>query len=100
MWYHILPNVLGIVIANFVLEVVLVVMLEAGLSFLGLGDPLNVSWGTMLYFSQTFGAFLAGAWWWWLPPGLCIALLGMAFSFIGNTLNDRFVLKLKSLGKG
>jgi len=99
MWYHILPNVLGIVIANFVLEVVLVIMLEAGLSFLGLGDPLHVSWGTMLYFSQTWGAFLARAWWWWLPPGLCIALLGMAFSFIGNTLNDRFVLQLKNLGK-
>ena len=97
---HIMPNVAGIIIANFVLEVVLVIMLEAGLSFLGLGDPLHESWGTMLYFSQNWGAFSGGAWWWWMPPGLCIALLGMAFSFIGNTLNDRFVLRLGSRRKG
>jgi peptide/nickel transport system permease protein len=54
----------------------------------------------MLYFSQNWGAFSGGAWWWWMPPGLCIALLGMAFSFIGNTLNDRFVLRLGSRRKG
>lgn len=94
MWNHILPNVAGLVIANFVLEVVTVIMLEAGLSFLGLGDPLHKSWGVMLHFAQTEGAFSQGAWWWWLPPGLCIAFIGMALSFIGNTINDRFVLRL------
>ena len=97
---HIMPNVAGIIIANFVLEVVLVIMLEAGLSFLGLGDPLHESWGTMLYFSQNWGAFSGGAWWWIVPPGLCIALLGLAFAYIGNTLNDRFVLRLGSRRKG
>jgi len=94
MWNHILPNVAGLVIANFVLEVVTVIMLEAGLSFLGLGDPLHKSWGVMLHFAQIDGAFSHNAWWWWLPPGVCIALIGTAFSFIGNTLNDRFVLRL------
>ena len=94
MWNHILPNVAGLVIANFVLEVVTVIMLEAGLSFLGLGDPLHKSWGVMLHFAQIDGSFSHNAWWWWLPPGICIALIGTAFSFIGNTLNDRFVLRL------
>ena len=97
MWYHILPNVIGVVIANFVLEVVTVLMLEAGLAFLGLGDPQQVSWGVMLHFAQTDAAFSEGAWWWWLPPGLCIAFLGAAFSFIGNTINDKFVLRLKNI---
>jgi len=97
MWYHILPNILGVAIANFVLEVVTVIMLEAGLSFLGLGDPLHESWGIMLYFAQEDGAFGLGMWWWWLPPGAAICLLGMAFSFIGNTINDRFVLRLRTI---
>jgi len=100
IWNHILPNVAGVVIANFVLECVTVIMLEAGLSFLGFGDPLHQSWGMMLYYAQDQGAFLAGSYWQWLPPGACIALLGIAFSFIGNTLNDRFVLRLGSRRKG
>ncbi|MBT3363616.1 MAG: ABC transporter permease [Chloroflexi bacterium] len=100
IWNHILPNVAGVVIANFVLECVTVIMLEAGLSFLGFGDPLHQSWGMMLFNAQNEGAFLFGAWWQWLPPGACIAVLGIAFSFIGNTLNDRFVLRLKNIKGG
>jgi len=92
---HLLPNVIGLVIAYFVLEIVTVIMLESGLSFLGLGDPFTKSWGSMLHYAQSEGAILNGAWWWWLPPGLCIALIGACFTFIGNTINDRFALRLK-----
>jgi len=51
------------------------------LAFLGLGDPVQKSWGAMLYYAQARGAFLTGAWVWWvLPPGLLItaAVLGCA----------------------
>jgi peptide/nickel transport system permease protein len=87
---HILPNVSGIVIANTVLLAVAAILIEAGMAFLGLGDPSQKSWGMMLFFAQTRGAFIREAWWWILPPGLCISLLGCAFTFVGIALADIF----------
>ena len=94
MTSHILPNIGGIIIANAVMEIMFAILTEAGLSFLGLGDPTHKSWGVMLYFAQIRGAFLRGAWWWIFPPGLCIALISCGFNFIGTALNDLFGLKL------
>jgi peptide/nickel transport system permease protein len=91
---HILPNVIGIIIANGVMEIMYAILTEAGLSFLGFGNPTTPSWGTMLHFAQIQGAFLLGAWWWIIPPGLCIALICCGFQFIGTAFNDLFALKL------
>jgi peptide/nickel transport system ATP-binding protein len=64
-------------------------LLEASLSFLGLGDPLNKSWGTTLFFANSRGVFLTDAWLWWvLPAGLCIALVVVSFAFIGFALEE------------
>lgn len=92
---HILPNITGIIVANGVMEIMFAILTEAGLSFLGLGDPTHKSWGIMLYFAQIQGAFLRGAWWWILPPGICISLLACSFNFVGTALNDIFGLKLQ-----
>lgn len=92
--HHVLPNVFGILIANFVMEIMYAILTEAGLSFLGLGDPTHKSWGVMLYFAQAQGAFMQGAWWWIVPPGLAIALINCGFNFIATALNDLFSLKL------
>ena len=94
---HILPNITGIIVANGVMEIMFAILTEAGLSFLGLGDPTHKSWGVMLYFAQIQGAFLRGAWWWILPPGLCISLLACSFNFVGTALNDIFGLKLQEV---
>lgn len=91
---HIMPNVWGVIIANAIMEVMFAILVEAGLSFLGLGDPVHKSWGVMLYFAQIQGAFLLGTWWWIFPPGVCVALLSSSFNFIGTALNDLFGLKL------
>ena len=91
---HIMPNVWGVIIANAIMEVMFAILVEAGLSFLGLGDPVHKSWGVMLYFAQIQGAFLLGTWWWIFPPGVCIALLSSSFNFVGTALNDLFGLKL------
>jgi peptide/nickel transport system permease protein len=96
---HILPNVAGVVIANFIMEIVVVILIESSLSFLNLTDPLIPTYGIMLRDAQQVGGFSYGAWWWFVPPGACIALIGIGFSYIGNTLNDRFVLRLGSRGK-
>jgi len=95
IWNHIFPNVSGIAIAHFVLEIMRVIMLEASLSFLGLGDPKIPSWGNMLNLAQSEGAFTMAAWWWFIPPGLAISLLGASCNFIGTTINDRFILKVR-----
>lgn len=94
MFSHILPNIQGIIIANGVMEIMFAILTEAGLSFLGLGDATQKSWGVMLYFAQIQGAFLRGAWWWIFPPGICIALISCSFNYVGTALNDLFGLKL------
>ncbi|MDH4213843.1 MAG: ABC transporter permease [Candidatus Thorarchaeota archaeon] len=88
MFRHILPNVTPILFANITLGVVGAILSEAGLSFLGLTDPEDPSWGRMLADARTGGAFSTGAWWVVLFPGLMITLLSLAFTFVGHTLDQ------------
>jgi peptide/nickel transport system permease protein len=92
---HIMPNVVGLILPQAVLSVVGAILGEAGLSFLGLGDPTHVSWGMLLFYAQAYGAFLRRAWWWIIPPGLCITLVGLGFTFVGYALNDVFNPRLR-----
>jgi peptide/nickel transport system permease protein len=80
---HILPNTLPLIFANTVLIIAVAILSEAALSFLGLGDPTRISWGTMLENAFNSGAPSAGAWWYVIPPGLAITLLVLAVSLIG-----------------
>lgn len=85
---HIAPNVAPLVFATAVLNIAGAILSEAGLSFLGLGDPSHISWGMMLFYANEYGALVIGAWWYLLPPGLCIILLVLAFVFIGYALDE------------
>jgi peptide/nickel transport system permease protein len=87
---HILPNVAPLIFANAVLVIAGSILAEATLAFLGLGDPVHVSWGTMLHFAFASGAVGRGAWWYFLPPGLGIVLVVLGFTLAGHTL-DRVV---------
>jgi peptide/nickel transport system permease protein len=80
---HILPNALPLIFANTVLIVAVAILAEAGLSFLGLGDPSNISWGTMIENGFSAGAPSAGAWWYLVPPGLCITVLVFSIGLLG-----------------
>ncbi|MBN1287410.1 MAG: ABC transporter permease [Anaerolineae bacterium] len=90
---HLWPGVRGLVWVQFLLAVNTAALTEAGLSFLGLGDPTQKSWGVMLHYAHARSAFLTDAWVWWaLPPGLCLTLflLGLTLagrSFTGRTMN-------------
>ncbi len=88
MFRHILPNVTPILFANITLGVVGAILAEAGLSFLGLTNPEDPSWGRMLADARTGGAFTTGAWWVVLFPGLMITLLSLSFTFVGHTLDQ------------
>jgi len=86
---HIIPATSSLIIAELILMSSRAVLLESTLSFLGLGDPTQKSWGMILYYAQARSAFLLGSWVWWiLPPGLLITLLVVSFAFIGNALEQ------------
>ena len=88
MTRHILPNVSPLILANTTLTVPIVILSEATLSFLGLGDPLNPSWGQMLDSAFETGAITAEAWWVFIPPGLGIMLVALAFTLCGMALEE------------
>ncbi len=86
---HLLPRVAPLAAAQFVRVANIAVMLEASLSFLGLGDPTRVSWGSTLHFASTANAILTNAWpWWILPPGLALTVAIVALAFIGYAVEE------------
>lgn len=92
---HILPNVLPLIYANTVLVIAGSILSEATLAFLGLGDPVNVSWGTMLHYAFVSGALGRGAWWYLIPPGLGILFIVLGFTLAGHTLDKILNPKLR-----
>lgn len=92
---HVLPNVLPLIYANTVLVIAGSILSEATLAFLGLGDPVNVSWGTMLHYAFVSGSLGRGAWWYIIPPGLGILLIVLGFTLAGHTLDEILNPKLR-----
>jgi peptide/nickel transport system permease protein len=92
---HIVPQLLPYAFASIAISVPAAITTEAGLSFLGLGDPTFPTWGQILHDANTFGAAARGMWWWIMPPGVMIAITGLAFVFIGNALDAIVNPKLK-----
>ncbi len=89
---HILPNVLGPVIVIAASNFASAILLEAGLSFLGLGaQPPMPSWGMMI--KENYGYIVVDAAYLAIAPGIAIAILVMAFTFLGNGLRDAFDVK-------
>jgi peptide/nickel transport system permease protein len=85
---HVLPNVMPMVFANTTLTVAIAILSETTLSFLGLGDPTRTSWGTMLDSAFEVGAITTGCWWYVIPPGVCVVLVVMAFTLVGQALEE------------
>ncbi len=84
---HILPNIAGALIVVATLEFGLMVLFEAGLSFLGLGvQPPTASWGAML---STGRNYVGNAWWIATFPGLALFLLVLSINLIGDHVRDR-----------
>lgn len=91
-WYlvsrHILPNVAPVIFANTILTVAIAILSESFLAFLGLGDPLRMSWGKILDDAYRSGAASQGAWWWFLAPGFSIVLVVLGFTLCGYALDE------------
>ena len=87
---HVVPRTALLATSTFVRAVSTAILLEAALSFLGLGDPIQKSWGSMLFWAQQRGVFLTPAWKWWvLPPGLMIMLSSLGFALLAFAVEER-----------
>jgi ABC-type dipeptide/oligopeptide/nickel transport system permease subunit len=88
------PEVISIAFAYFVLTVATAIVLITALQFLGVGNPTQVSWGSILYWAQQF-AFYSGDWWWVLAPGILITLVALGFALIGFSVEEVMNPRLK-----
>ena len=84
---HLIPNVLSTVIVIATLSIPGVILAEAALSFIGLGDPTVTSWGMVLNAGQRS---LDTAWWIAVEPGFMLFLTVLAFNFLGDGIRDAF----------
>lgn len=92
---HILPNVFPLVFANTILVSAVAIISETTLSFLGLGDVTRPSWGMMLNSAFESGAASSGAYWYFLPPGICVVLVVLSFTFLGYAFDEILNPKLR-----
>jgi ABC-type dipeptide/oligopeptide/nickel transport system permease subunit len=97
---EILPHTIPVVLVAIIRFTAFGVLYEAGLSFLGLGDPTAISWGTMLHFAQAGGAFMRGLWAWFFAPGLCISLTIISMTLISFSLDRILTPKMREMGTG
>jgi peptide/nickel transport system permease protein len=94
---HIFPNVVNLIVAQAVITFAVAVFTETTLAFIGLGDPFAPSWGQILNAAQSTGAPGLGAWWYIAPPAVCVVLVVLAFTLVGNALDD--ILNPKTRGR-
>lgn len=92
---HVLPQIGPLLMANTILTVAVAIFDETALSFLGLGDPTAITWGSIIQFAFLRTAISAGAWWAVIPAGLCVALAIMGCFWLGQAIEDALNPRLK-----
>lgn len=92
IWKVILPNAFPPLVVSATLAIGVAILFEAGLAFLGLGDPNQMSWGLMIGSSRQY---VLSSWWAVTFPGAAIFVTVLAVSLIGDGLNDALNPKLR-----
>ena len=85
---EIIPTMTSLLVASFLTNALYAVLFSSSLQFIGLGDPNQVSWGTMLYWAENNEAFQTGLPLWIIVPGLCIVALGAAFALLNYAFDE------------
>lgn len=96
MFVEIMPNMLSMISSSFVGTLIYAIMAQATLEFIGFGDPLSVTWGTMLYNAQKSGALTAGMWWELIGPIGGILLFGAGLTLINFSIDEVSNPKLRA----
>ena len=81
------PQVAPVAIAYFIIDVSVAVIIVTSLEFLGVGNPTDVTWGSILYWADQF-AFQYGDWWWIAEPGVLISMLAFGLALIGFSVEE------------
>jgi peptide/nickel transport system permease protein len=95
LWKHITPQVAPLLVANTVLTIAIAVFAETYIAFLGLEDPSTISWGKLIQNSLTGGAIFHKAWWAIIPPGLCVTIVILAATMMGQAMEDALNPRLR-----
>ncbi|HLU58067.1 MAG TPA: ABC transporter permease [Pseudonocardia sp.] len=85
LWSDVIPNAMPPVLVATTMTVGRAILIESGLSYIGIGDPSNPSWGSLLNAAQSY---MREGWWLALVPGGCIFLVVLAVNLLGDGLND------------
>jgi len=95
LFVHIAPNILPLSFVYAAIAIGWAIITEASVSFLGFGDPDNVSWGMMLQDAFASQALSRGQYAWFVPPGVCIILVVVAGFFISRGYEEVFMPRLR-----
>ena len=99
IFFELLPNLTAVIASGFVGTVIFAVLSEITLAFIGVADPTDWNWGTILFWAQSQQALAQGAWWWFVPAGLAIAVLGTALSLINFGIDEIVNPRLRNAGR-
>jgi peptide/nickel transport system permease protein len=88
IFVEIVPNLVPLIGINIVGSIIYAIVAQTTLEYLGFGDPLNVTWGTMLYNAQNSSAIIIGAWWDIGAPAVGIALVGLGLALLNFTFDE------------
>lgn len=88
LFRHLLPQVAPLLAANTVIMIAFAIFAETAIAFLGLGDPSLISWGKLIENAFQGSAVSVGAWWAVAPPGLAVAVVVLACTLLGKTIED------------
>lgn len=94
-----LPNLMALIAASFVGTVTAAILGLTTLSYIGVIPVTTYNWGTILNWASAQGAFRQNQWWWYLPPGLCIALIGVALALVNFGIDEYVNPRLRSAGE-
>ncbi len=95
LMHHVIPQVMPLLLANTVLTIAIGIYAETFVTFLGLGDPEAISWGSMLQDSFAASAQTNGAWWAIVPPGLAVTVVIVGFTLVGQAFEEELNPRLR-----
>jgi peptide/nickel transport system permease protein len=92
----ILPNMTNLIVGGFIGSAIYGIAAATALSYLGLTQMTDISWGTNLFFAQNGNSLLSGAWWAFVPSGVCVALAALALAWINFGMDEISNPRLKA----
>ncbi|MFI3253766.1 MAG: ABC transporter permease [Eubacteriales bacterium] len=96
LFIEIMPNMLSIISSSFVGTLIYAITAHATLEFIGFGDPLSVTWGTILYNARNTGSFQSGYYWEVAGAITCLVLIGMGLTLINFAIDEISNPKLRA----